>query len=98
VLDPDVVLRTDVGGVPPGAPREICGAREVAGQALAFSGRAPLAQPALVNGAAGVVSRDSDGRPFSVMGFTIRGGRIVEIDIFADPARLSRLDLSVLDN
>jgi hypothetical protein len=36
-------------------------------------------------------------RPFSVMGFTVRRGKIVEIDILADPARLGRLDLAVLD-
>jgi hypothetical protein len=35
-----------------------------------------------------------DGRPFSVGGFTVSGGRIVEMDILADPERLSRLDLS----
>jgi hypothetical protein len=38
------------------------------------------------------------GRPYSVMGFTVRGGKIVEIDILADPARLRQLDLlAVLD-
>jgi len=31
------------------------------------------------------------------VGFTIRGGRIVEIDILADPARVARRDLAVLD-
>jgi len=38
------------------------------------------------------------GRPFSVMGFSISGGKIVEIDILADPARVGRLDLAVLDD
>jgi RNA polymerase sigma factor (sigma-70 family) len=96
VLDPDVVLRADTGGV----PREVRGAAAVANQALTFSrlgGPGRVSQPALVNGAAGVVSRDPDGRPFSVMGFTVSGGRIVEIDILADPERLGRLDLSALD-
>jgi RNA polymerase sigma-70 factor (ECF subfamily) len=32
------------------------------------------------------------------MGFTIRAGRIVEIDLLADPVRLSQLDLSMLDD
>ena len=77
--------------------REVRGARTVAGQALTFSRFAPSAQPALVNGAAGAVSRAPDGRPFSVMGFTVAGGKIVEIDILADPERLDRLDLSALD-
>src|SRR5829696_7049736 len=97
VLDPDVVLRADTGG----PPREVRGARAVANQALTFSrlgGPGRVSRPALVNGAAGVVSQDPDGRPFSVMGFTMAGGRIVEIDILADPARLGRLDLSALDD
>jgi RNA polymerase sigma-70 factor (ECF subfamily) len=51
-----------------------------------------------VNGAAGVVSWSADGRPFSVMGFTVRHGKIVEIDILADPARLRHLDLALLDD
>ena len=37
-----------------------------------------------------------DGVPFSVAGFTIRGGRIVAFDILADPERVARLDLSML--
>src|SRR5215217_156727 len=68
VLDPDVVLRADVGGVPSGASRELRGAQAVAEQALTFSQFAPFARPALVNGAAGVVVAPR-GRPFSVMGF-----------------------------
>jgi hypothetical protein len=49
-----------------------------------------------VNGAAGVVVVPH-GRPFAVMGFTVRRGKIVEIDVLADPVRLRRLDLAVLD-
>ena len=97
VLDPDVVLRMDGGAVRAGLSREIRGARAVAEQTLTFSGLSPFVRPALVNGAAGVVVAPR-GRPFSVMGFTIRGGKIVEIDILADPARLSRLDVSVFDD
>jgi RNA polymerase sigma-70 factor, ECF subfamily len=97
VLDPDVVLRADRGAVPPGASRVVRGARAVAESALSFSRVAPFARPALVNGAAGLVAAPH-GRPFSVMGFTVTGGKIVEIDILADPARLSRLDLAVLDD
>ena len=52
--------------------------------------------PALVNGAAGVVVM-TNGRPFVVMGFTVAGGKIVEIDCLLDPERLARLDLAVLD-
>ena len=98
VLAPDVVVRADFGAAPPGAPREVRGARAVAEQALTFSRFARFARPALVNGAAGLVSWSPDGRPFSVMGFTVRRGKIVEIDVLADPARLSRLDLAALDD
>jgi RNA polymerase sigma-70 factor (ECF subfamily) len=96
VLDPDVVVRADRGAGPPGAPAVLRGARAVAEQALAFSRLVHLAQPALVNGAPGIVSWLPDGQPFSVMGFTIRRGKIVEIDVLADPARLGRLDLAIL--
>jgi RNA polymerase sigma factor (sigma-70 family) len=97
VLDPDVVVRSDLGAVPPGASRVVRGAPAVAEQALTFARLSPFAQPALVNGAAGlVVARH--GRPFSVMGFTITGGKIVEIDILVDPERLHQLDLAVLDD
>jgi ketosteroid isomerase-like protein len=97
VLDPDVVLRIDGGAVRAGLSREVRGARAVAEQTLTFSRLSPFVRPALVNGAAGVVVAPR-GRPFSVMGFTIRGRRIVEVDILADPARLSRLDVSVFDD
>jgi hypothetical protein len=58
---------------------------------------ARFARTALVNGAAGLVVAPH-GQPFSVLGFTVSGGRIVEIDILADPERLRRLDLAVLDD
>ena len=91
VLDEDVVLRADYGDA--GASRLIRGARAVAGGALAFSRFAPFARPALVNGAAGLVTV-GEGRPISVMGFTIVRGKIAEIDVLADPERLQRLDLA----
>jgi RNA polymerase sigma factor (sigma-70 family) len=97
VLDPDVVLRADVGAGPAGALREVRGAQAVAEQALTFSQFAHFARPALVNGAAGVVVFQR-GRPFSVMGFTVTRGKIVEIDILADSARLRQLNLAVLDD
>jgi RNA polymerase sigma factor (sigma-70 family) len=97
VLDPDVVLRADLGPMPARGSREVRGAAEVAGQALTYSRLGLLMQPALINGAAGLVST-RDGQPFSVGGFTVRDRMIVEIDILADPARLRRLDLTILDN
>jgi len=94
VLHPDVVLRADLG--PAGGSREVRGAEQVAGQAMGYSRLGLVARPALINGVAGVVSL-LDGRPFSVGAITVRGGRIVEVDILADPERLARLDLTVLD-
>ena len=96
VLDPDVVLQTDLGVVPVGIPAVVRGARAVAEQALTFVRLSPFVRPALVNGAAGVVVAPG-GRPVSVMGFTVRHGKIVEIDILDDPERLRQLDLTVLD-
>src|SRR5215218_847602 len=97
VLDPNVVRRADWGAVPAGASRVVRGAPAVAEQALTFARLAPFAriEPALVNGAAGVVVF-VHGRPFSVMGFTVKSGKIVEIDILADPERLSQPDLLAL--
>ncbi len=92
MLDPDVVLRTFRGAVPAGASMEVRGALAVAKQ---FSGRAQSTQPALVNGAAGSVAA-SGGQLFAVLGFTVRRGKIIEIDVVADPARLRQLDLAVL--
>jgi RNA polymerase sigma-70 factor (ECF subfamily) len=96
VLDPDVVLRADLGPLPTGGSREVRGAAAVADQARTYSRLGLELRPALVNGAAGLVST-RDGDPFSVGGVTVRGRRIVAIDILADPVRLRRLDLTILD-
>jgi len=94
VLDPDVVLRSDRI---PGGLKEIQGARTVAEQALMFSRLAGSVQRVLVNGAPGIVSRLPNGQLFSILGFIVRGDRIVEIDVVSDPARLSRLDFTVFN-
>jgi RNA polymerase sigma factor (sigma-70 family) len=92
VLDPDVVLRADRGGETPGTG-VLRGAEVVARNALMFSTLPHTVRHVLVNGAAGIVAWLPDGRPFSVLGFTVAGGKIVEIDILSDPNRLSGLDL-----
>jgi hypothetical protein len=100
LLDPDVVVRADAGAVPLGAPRVVRGAAAVTEQILAAGGFGrfgQLARPVLVNGAAGVVLV-ARGRPVAVVGFTVRGGRIIAIDILADPAWLRRVDLAALNN
>ena len=81
-----------------GTSRLVRGAQAVAAQAASFSKFGLSTEVVLVNGNIGVISRRPDGRLFSVLGFTIAGGRIVEIDILADPERLSRLDLSAIDS
>jgi hypothetical protein len=96
LLDPDVVLRADREAVPTRAPTVIRGAHTVARGALASSERARFTQPALVNGAVGLVMAPR-GQLFLVLGFTITDGKITEIDVVADPARLRQLDLAVLD-
>jgi RNA polymerase sigma factor (sigma-70 family) len=97
LLDPEVVLRVDRGVVRPGASIEIRGAPAVVEQALSYAGGAGFARPALVNGAAGFVVAPG-GRPVAVAGFTVSHGKIVEIDVLADRARLRELDLTMLDD
>jgi RNA polymerase sigma factor (sigma-70 family) len=94
VLDPDVVLRADRAAVSAGAAEQVRGAQAVADT---FSGRARMAQPALVDGAAGALWAPG-GKPRIVFDFTIRDGKIVGIDILADPELIGELDLAVVDD
>ncbi len=94
MLDPDVVLRADRAATSAGAASEVRGAAAVAQQ---FSGRARVAQPALVDGAVGAVWAPG-GRPRVVFDFTIARGKIAAITILADAERLSELDLAILDD
>ena len=93
VLAPNVVLRADPAAVRMGATAEVRGAKAVADT---FKGRAQAAQLALVNGAAGLVWA-AGGQPRVVFEFTTAGGKIVTIELVADPERLRRLDLAVLN-
>ena len=94
VLDPDVVLRGDAGT---GRLVELRGAEHVARGAQTFSLLGLVRRPVLVNGLAGALCT-LEGKPFSVMAFTVRNAKIVEIDILRDPARLSQLDLTILES
>jgi len=96
VLDPDVVLRSDGGSARAGASMTVRGASAVARRALMFAKLSPFVRPVLVNGVAGVVVAPH-GRLFSIMGFTVTGGRIVAIDALSDPARLGRLEVALGD-
>jgi RNA polymerase sigma factor (sigma-70 family) len=93
VLDPDVVLRQDFGA---GKSREVRGVEAVIGQAMFYSQLGLDLKPALINGAAGVVTM-RDGRPFSVGAFTVRHGRIVEMDWLA-AGSVRELDLTIFED
>jgi RNA polymerase sigma factor (sigma-70 family) len=97
VLDPEIVLRAD-GGAVKGMSRLIRGAQKVAAQAAMFSKMGLSHHVVLVNGNVGVVARLPDSRVLSVVAFTIAGGKVVEMDILADPDRLNRLDLSAIED
>jgi RNA polymerase sigma-70 factor (ECF subfamily) len=94
VLDPDLVVRTDM--VPSGAAAEVRGATVWAKGAVAFGHMAKVVQPALVNGAIGLVMAPR-GRLSRAVTFTIANGRITEIEVIGDPARLGELDVSIVD-
>jgi len=95
VLNPGVVLRGDFGATSPGKSVEIRGAESVARRAQSFTSLGIVRHPALINGGAGLVCT-LEGKPFSVMGFTVHGGKITEINVLADRERLGQLDLSLL--
>jgi RNA polymerase sigma factor (sigma-70 family) len=97
VLDPDVVLRADTGDGDGslGPSRLIRGAANVAAQAQLYAGMARFAHRVLVNGAPGYLIAP-DRKPFAVIAIATRDDKITEIDILADPARLSRMNLTAL--
>jgi ketosteroid isomerase-like protein len=96
VLDPDVVLRSDGGVARPELGSLLRGARAVAEQAMIFRRFAGTATRVLVNGVPGGIVWAPDGSPYAVLALTVKGGRIVAIDILADPVRLGKLDLTVV--
>jgi len=96
VLDPDVVLRSDGGAARPDVSVVVHGPADVIGHGLKVHQPSAVLRPALVNGAAGMVA-SIDGKPVAVVGLTISQGKVAEIDVIADPDRLLRLNLAVLD-
>jgi RNA polymerase sigma-70 factor (ECF subfamily) len=94
VLDPDVVLRSDGGAARAGRVSPLRGAQAVAERAMTFRRFAETSTRVLVNGIPGGVAWAPDGSPFAVVAFTVRGGRVVLIDVLSDPDRLARLDLA----
>jgi len=93
VPDPDLVVRADMAS---GAPTEISGAAVRAKGAVAYGHLARLTRPALVDGAIGVVVAPQ-GRLSRALTFKIANGRITEIEVIGDPARLAELDVSIVD-
>jgi RNA polymerase sigma factor (sigma-70 family) len=94
VLDPDLVVRADMTAAAP--PTEIRGAAVWAKGAVAYGHLARLTQPALVDGAIGVVVAPQ-GRLVRALRFTIANGKITEIEVIGNPARLGELDVSIVD-
>ncbi|WP_327371887.1 sigma-70 family RNA polymerase sigma factor [Streptomyces sp. NBC_01217] len=97
VLDPDVVVRSDTGAGGIGASAQVRGAAAVARQAMMFAPFARSSRRALVDGEPAVISTREGGR-FSVMVFTIARGKVVEMSVINDTARLPGLDLTVLND
>ncbi len=93
VLDPDVVLRADGGAARPGLVPLLRGAHAVGERAMAFHRFSETATRVLVNGTPGGIAWTRDGRPYALLALTVSGGRIVEIDVLADPERLAGLPL-----
>jgi RNA polymerase sigma factor (sigma-70 family) len=87
-LDPDVVVRSN-------GAEAVRGAAAVAGRALAGLRFAQVSLPALINGAVGVINA-VEGRPISVMTFTITDAKIVAIDLLDNPGRIAEADLAIL--
>jgi RNA polymerase sigma-70 factor, ECF subfamily len=95
LLDPDVVLRTDPVAARMDAAHRVGGAAAVA---ETFSGRALAACLALVDGIAEAVWPKPSGRPLVLFSFTIIGGRIVAIELIAEPNRLGRYAVTLLEH
>lgn len=93
LLDPDVVMRSDGGGVVNAARKPIVGADRVARTARALTRKgvdAASARVVDVNGMPGILIQGGDGIP-NVVSFTVDGGRIAAIDIVRNPAKLRGL-------
>ncbi len=103
VLDPDVVLRVDAVAVKAaaaneakGAPRLVRELRGAADVARVFLGSAQAARPALIDGTPGAAWAPG-GHPRAIWAFKVEQGRIVEVQFIADPKKIARLDVWLLD-
>jgi RNA polymerase sigma factor (sigma-70 family) len=87
-LDPDAVVRSNGTEI-------IRGAAAAAARAFPFTRIAKIILPALINGGTGLVTA-ADGRPVTLVGFTITDAKIVAIDLIDDPRRIAEADLAIL--
>jgi RNA polymerase sigma factor (sigma-70 family) len=88
-LDPDVVVRSN------GAEISVRGATAVAARGVIGLRSAQVSLPALINGAVGVIQA-AEGRPLSLVAFTITGAKIVAVDLIDAPDRIAEADLAIL--
>jgi hypothetical protein len=89
-LDPDVVVRSN-------GTEAVRGAATVAARAFPFTQTAKITLPTLINGAFGIVTA-ADGRPVTLIAFTITGAKIIAIDLTDDPRRIAKADLAILSH
>jgi RNA polymerase sigma factor (sigma-70 family) len=87
-LDPDVVVRAN-------GTEAVRGAAAVAARAFPFTRTAQIVLPALINGTTGIVTA-ADGRPVTLIGFTMTGAKIAAIDLIDKPSRIAETDLSIV--
>jgi RNA polymerase sigma factor (sigma-70 family) len=87
-LDQDVVVRSNGTEV-------LRGASTVAARAFPFTRIAQVTLPALINGAVGIITA-ADGKPVTLVGFTITGQKITAIDLIDNPRRIAEADLAIL--
>jgi RNA polymerase sigma-70 factor (ECF subfamily) len=88
LLDPDVVVRAN-------GTEAVRGAAAVAGRAFPFTRIAQVTLPVLINGAAGVITA-ANGRPITLVAFTVTGAKIAAIDLIDNPRRIAEVDLAIL--
>jgi RNA polymerase sigma-70 factor (ECF subfamily) len=94
VLDPDLVVRADMGG--PSGVSEIRGAAAWAKGAVAYGHLAQLTQLALVDGSIGVVVAPH-GKVTRALRFTIDNGKITQLEVLGNSERLADLEVHVID-
>ena len=91
LLDPDVIARVGSAAAALGSAEEVRGANDVA---RIFAGRAKGAQVALIDGVPGLVWAPG-GKPRMVFAFTTEDGRVTEIELISDAARIDAFDLEI---